>query len=64
MLKVHLIYNPPSSRRILFWSGVYPMQFSCLKRFGVLVVPAGGCRKGVIIQGILTPMGVLPNGQL
>ena len=27
------------------------------------MVPGGGCRKGVIIQGIMTPTGVLPNGQ-
>ena len=38
-------------------------QFSCLKKFRALVVPGGGSRKGIIIQGILTPTGVLPNGQ-
>ena len=63
MLNVHLSYKTPSSWRILFWSGVPPRQFSHLKKFMALVFPGGGFRKGEIIQGILTPMRVLPNGQ-
>ena len=51
MLNVHLIYRPPSSWRILFWYGGYPRQFSHLKKIRSLVVPGGGCRKGVFIQG-------------
>ena len=60
---VHLGYKPPSSWRILFWSGGRPRKFSSLKKFRSLVVPSGGCRKEIIIQGIMTPTGVLPNGQ-
>ena len=26
------------------------------------MVPGGGCRKGITLQGILTPTGVIPNG--
>ena len=63
MLNVHLIYKPPSFWGVLFRSGGYPSRFSCLKRFRALVVPSRGLRKGVIIQGILTPTGVLPNVQ-
>ena len=63
MLNVHLSYKPPSSWRILFRSEGYPRQFSRLKKFMTLVVPDGGFCKGIIIQVILTPMGVLPNGQ-
>ena len=50
-LNVHPIYKPPSFWRILFCYGGYPRQFSCLKSFRALVVPSGGCRKGVILQG-------------
>ena len=63
MLNVHLSYNPPSSCRILFRYGGYPMQFSRIKKFSALVVPGGGRRKGIILQVIMTPTGVLPNGQ-
>ena len=50
ILNVHLSYKPPSSWRVLFWSGGLPGQFSRLKKLRTLVVPDGGCRKGVIIQ--------------
>ena len=63
MLNVKLSYKHTSSWRILFWSGGYPRQFSPLKKFGALVVPGGGFRKGIILQEILTPMGVLTNVQ-
>ena len=63
MLNVHLSYKPPGYWRLLFWSGVRPSLVSRLKNFRDLVVPRGGFRKGIIIQGILTPTGVLPNGQ-
>ena len=62
-MNIHLSYKPPSSWRMLFQSGGYPRQFIHLKFFRALVVPGGGCHKGVIIQGILTPTGFLPNGQ-
>ena len=51
MLNVNLSYNPTSSWRILFRYGGYPRQFSRLKKFRALVVPGGGCRKGIILQG-------------
>ena len=63
MLNMHISYNPPNPWRILFPSGGCPRQFSCLKIFRDLVVTGGGCRKGVILQGILMPTGVLPNVQ-
>ena len=62
-MNIYLSYNPPSSWRILFWSAGYPRQFSCLKIFRTLVVPGGGFRKGIILQGILKHAGVLPNGE-
>ena len=52
MLKVHLTYKLPSSWRILFRSGVLSRQFNRLKIFRSMVVPGGGCCKGVILQGI------------
>ena len=63
MLNVQLSYKPPSSWRALLRSGGRPRQFSRLKKFRDLMVPGGGCHKGVIPQGILTPTGVIPNGQ-
>ena len=54
--------RPPSSFRILFWSGGCPRQLSRPKEFRALVVPGGGNRKGVILQVIMTPTGVLQNG--
>ena len=63
MLNVHLIYKPSVYWRILFWSGVYPRKFSCLKNFRSMVVAGRGCHKGIILQGIMTPTGVLPNGK-
>ena len=63
MFNVHLSYKPPNSWRILFQSGGCPRQFSCLKNFRALVVPNGGCHKGIILQVIMTPTGVLPNVQ-
>ena len=63
MLNVHLSYKPLSSWRMLFWSGGYLSQFSLLKKIRALVVPGGGCCKRIIIQGVMTPTGVLPNGQ-
>ena len=62
-MNLHLSYKPPSYWRILFRSGGYLSQFSRLKKFRSLVVPGGDCRKGVILQVILTPAGILPNGQ-
>ena len=62
-MNVHLSYKPPSAWRIIFRSGVYPRQFSCLEMFRSLVVPGGGFCKGVIIQVIITPTVVLTNGQ-
>ena len=56
-------YKPPSNWSILFRSGGRPNHFSCLKNFRALVVPSRGFRKGIIIQGIMTPTGVLPNGK-
>ena len=50
MLNVQLSYKPTSSWRILFWSWRRPRQFSCLKKFKALVVPSGGCRKGIFLQ--------------
>ena len=64
MLNVHLSYKPPSSWRMLFRSGERPGQFSCLKKFRSLMVPSGGFRKWIIIRGILTSLGVLPNGRV
>ena len=52
MLNVHLSYKPLSYWRILFRSGGFSRQFSCMKRFRSLVVPGRGCRKDAIIQGI------------
>ena len=63
MLNVQLIYKPPSSWRILFQSGRRPRQSSLMKSFRTLVVPGRRCRRGIIIQVILTPMGVRTNGQ-
>ena len=60
---MHLSYKPTSYLIILFWYGVHPGQFSRLKKFRALVVPGGGLCKGIIIQGIMMPMWVLPNGQ-
>ena len=37
------------------------MQFSCMKFFRDLVVRRGGRRKGIILQVIMTPIGILPN---
>ena len=61
MLNIHLSYNPPSSCRIMFRSGGVPRQFSRLKKFRALVVPSRGCHKGIILQIIMIPTGVLPN---
>ena len=58
----HKYLRTPSYCGILFWPGGCPRQLSCPKKFKALVVPGGGCRKGVILQGILTPTGVLQNG--
>ena len=44
-------YQAPSPLRVMFWSGGFPRQFSCLKKFKSLVVPGGGCCKGIIIHG-------------
>ena len=64
MLNLHLSYKPLSSWRILFRSGVCPRLVSCIKIYSALVVLNRGFRKGITLQGIMTPMGVLPNGQL
>ena len=63
MLNLHLSYKHTSSWRMLFLYGVYPSQFSRLENFRALVVPSGGFCEGIILQGIMTPTGVLPNGQ-
>ena len=63
MLNEHLSYNPCSSCSIIFCTEGYPMKFSCLKKFMALVFPGRGCHKGIILQGILSPTGVLPNVQ-
>ena len=39
----------------------FPVYLSTV--LSLWVVPRVGCRKGVIFQVILAPMGVLPNGQ-
>ena len=62
MLNIHLIYKPPRSWRILFWCGVRPRHLVHLNISRELVVPGRGCHKGIIIHGVLTPAGVLPNG--
>ena len=64
MFNVNLSYKPLGYWRIVFWSEGHPSEFSCLEKFRSLVVPSRGCRKGVCIQGIIMPTGVLPNGQL
>ena len=51
MLNVNLSYNPTSYWRMMFRSGGLPRKFICLKKFRDLVVPSGGCRKGIIVQG-------------
>ena len=63
MLKLHLRYNLPNYLRILFCYGVYPSHFSCMENSRTLVVPIRVRHKGIILQGIMTPTGVLPNGQ-
>ena len=60
---MHLIYKPPSYWRIRFWSWVFAGEFMHLKILRSLVVTVGVCSKGLIIQVIMTPMGVLPNGK-
>ena len=49
-LNVKLSYKPPRYWRILFWSRICPRQFIYLKMFRALVVPGGGCCKGIILQ--------------
>ena len=46
----------------MFWGT--PQVVQLLKTFTALVVPGEGCRKGIILQRIMTPTGVLPNEQL
>ena len=58
MFNMHLSNNPPSPWRILFWYGRLPRQFSRLKKFKALVVPVGGWRKEIIIQGEQRPSGL------
>ena len=62
MFNMQLVYKPPRSWRILFRSGGRPSQFSFLKSFRVQMVPGGGFHKGIIIQGVLAPTGILRNG--
>ena len=64
MLNVNLSYKPPSSWRILFHYGGRSSHFSCLITFKSLVISVGGFRTDIILQVILTPKQVLPNGQL
>ena len=56
-----LSYKPSSSWRILTHSGIFHSHFICLKYFKSLVGPSGVYRKGIIIQDIMEPTGVLPN---
>ena len=63
ILKFHLSHKPPSSGRMLFWSGGIPRQSSRLKKFRDLVVPGGVWHKGIMLQVILTLTGVLTYGQ-
>ena len=63
MLNIHLIYKPPGSLRILFWYLGRPRHLIQLNIFRSLLIPGGGFCKGIIIHGILTPTGFLPNGQ-
>ena len=58
MLNVNLNYKPPSSWKILFWSGGCPRQFSRLKIFRALTDPGGVCFKGTIIQERQMPSGL------
>ena len=59
MLNLHLSYNPPSYWSILFQYGGRPRYFSRLKKVRALVVPGGGCCKGIIIQGVMPHTVVL-----
>ena len=52
MLNVHLSYKPLVSWRMLFWYGVRPSHFSLLENFKAWVVPGGGFRKRIIVQGM------------
>ena len=63
MLNMHIGYNPPSSWRILFWSGGRPRKFSHLKHFRSLIDPGRVCCKGIFIQGIQLPSGLPVIGQ-
>ena len=63
MFNLHLSYKSTSSWRTLFWPGVRPRKVSRLKKFRALVVPSRGFHKGISIQVIMKPTGVLPNGQ-
>ena len=58
MFNVHQSYKPPSYWWVLLWCGELPRQFSCLKKFRALVVPVGGCHKGIILQGRQLPSGL------
>ena len=59
MLNVNLSYKPPSYWRIPFRSRGRTRQFSRLKKFRAIVVPVGGCCKGIILQGRQLPSGLL-----
>ena len=63
MLNVHLSYKPHISCRILFQYGVIPSKFSHQVKFRALVIPGRGFCKGIIIQDVLAPTGVLTNEQ-
>ena len=63
MLNVHLSYKPTSYRRIIFWFGGRLRQFSHLGKFRALLVPSRVCRNRTILQFIMEPTEVLPNGQ-
>ena len=63
MLNVHISYKTTRYWRIIFWFGVRPRQFINMKNFRALVVPSGGCRKGIIIQGSQMPLDLLVIGQ-
>ena len=58
MFNVQLSYKPPIYCRILFQSRGRPRQFIGMKILRALVVPGGGFREGVVLQGKQLPSGL------
>ena len=52
---MNISYKPPNFWRILIWSGRRLSQFSHLRNSRALVDLIGVCRKGIILQVIMTP---------